>query len=137
LIIELCGGERPVKAHETDAGFDLYTPTSFILYPFRPQLIKLGFKMQLPKGTFAMIVPRSGLALDGISVVNSPGIIDENYRNEVGIILILLDPSIQRYRFRKDDRIGQMIILPNNYDSITIGEVDEEDRGGGFGSTGV
>lgn len=136
LIIELCGGECPTKAHDTDAGFDLYSPTDFILYPFRPQIIKLGFKMQLPKGLYASIVPRSGLALDGITVVNSPGTIDENYRKEVGIILMLINPDLQRYKIRKGERIGQMILKLNIDCSITIDEVDNNGRGGGFGSTG-
>lgn len=140
----------PKKAHESDAGFDLYAH-SFVsipdmqdewygdLDPGERVLVRCGFGMAIPEGYEAQIRPRSGLALkQGISIVNSPGTIDAGYRNEVGAILVHLGEH--SFSIHKGDRVAQMVIqkLPD----VEVVEVDNltnpSDRGAaGFGSTGV
>ena len=138
----------PKKAHESDAGFDLYAHSAgnegfdfsvgYILSPGGRILIKCGFGMALPVGFEGQVRPRSGLALKhGISVVNSPGTIDAGYRNEVGVILINHGRDI--FYIKAGDRIAQLVIqkLPE----IEVVEVQElsnpSERGqAGFGSTG-
>jgi len=101
-------------------------------------LVPSGFKMALPQGYEAQIRPRSGLALKkGITLPNSPGTIDTDYRGEVGVILMNLGD--EPFVIERGDRIAQMVIAP-----ITVGvwaecdDLDETARGaGGFGSTGV
>ena len=79
----------PFKAHDGDAGMDLFSVEEITLEPMERKLIHTGIKIQLPKNTEAQIRPRSGLALKhGITVLNTPGTIDEGYRGEIGIILI-------------------------------------------------
>ena len=79
----------PNYAHEGDAGLDVYSVEEKTLEPGERALIKTGIKIQLPKGTEAQMRPRSGLAIkNGISLVNSPGTIDEGYRGEIGVIVI-------------------------------------------------
>jgi dUTP pyrophosphatase len=131
----------PKKAHESDAGFDLYAYTGrqISIEPGMRMLIKAGFGMALPIGYEGQVRPRSGLALkNGISVVNSPGTIDAGYRNEVGVILI--NHGSETFFVNHGDRIAQLVIqkLPE----VEIVEVEElsnpSDRGqAGFGSTGI
>jgi dUTP pyrophosphatase len=139
----------PKKAHESDAGFDLYAHDTGIkgfnfvegisLAPGQRVLIKCGFGMAIPVGFEGQVRPRSGLALkNGISVVNSPGTIDAGYRNEVGVILI--NHGDEPFNIRPGDRIAQLVIqkLPD----VEVVEVEElsnpSERGqAGFGSTGV
>jgi len=98
--------------------------------------IDLGFKIQLPKGYEAIITPRSGLALKHmITVVNTPGTIDEDYRGEVGAIMV--NHGKEDYVVMHGDRIAQMKI--NKLDKVNLkeGEINETRRGsGGYGSTG-
>ncbi|HLO59349.1 MAG TPA: dUTP diphosphatase [Bacteroidales bacterium] len=105
--------------------------------PLKRALIKTGLFLELPGGFEAQIRPRSGLAIkSGISVLNTPGTIDADYRGEVGIILVNL--SDETFIVNDGDRICQMII--SKYEAIEWDEVDElgaTDRGsGGFGHTG-
>jgi len=109
------------------------------LYPGQRAMALCGFKMQLPKGYMASISPRSGLAWrDGITMVNSPGRIDQDYRGEIGVILQNTD-SHEAVSFAPGMRVAQMII--HKLDDVKLEQVSEEldvtDRGeGGFGSTG-
>jgi dUTP pyrophosphatase len=141
----------PKKAHQSDAGFDLYAYSVpypgednylediYFLQPNKRVLVKCGFGMALPVGFEGQVRPRSGLALkNGISVVNSPGTIDAGYRNEVGVILI--NHGTEPFQFKAGDRIAQLVIqkLPD----IEVVEVEElsnpSERGqAGFGSTGL
>ena len=94
--------------------------------------------MRLPPGYEAQVRPRSGLALKkGVTVLNSPGTIDEGYRGEIGVILVNLgeDP----FEVRKGDRIAQMVVAPcTRAETVLVSELDSTERGiGGFGSTGV
>lgn len=128
----------PNFAHEDDAGMDLYSIEETIIPPNETKLIKTGISIQLPKNTEAQVRPRSGLALKhSITVLNSPGTIDEGYRGEIGIILI--NHGKVDFKVEKNMKIAQMVIKPTY--KVQIQEVDElnnSNRGsGGFGSTGL
>ena len=85
----------PVYAHKTDAGIDLYSTISCVLKPFERKLIPSGVKLSIPEGYAGFVLPRSGLAIkNGISLVNSPGLIDSGYRGEICIIMINLDKEM-------------------------------------------
>ena len=81
--------QLPKQARAGDAGMDLFSIDEMTIQPGERKLVKTGIQLQLPKGTEAQVRPRSGLALKhGITVLNSPGTIDEGYRGEIGVILI-------------------------------------------------
>lgn len=101
-------------------------------------LIKTGLKMAIPKGFVGMICSRSGLALkNGVFVLNAPGVIDSDYRGEIGVVLANF--GTERFFIEPGDRIAQMMFVPYVEPEFVISsELDETDRGqGGFGSTGV
>ena len=128
----------PTYAHSGDAGMDICSCEHASLKPGERKLIKTGFKMQLPPQTEAQIRPRSGLAINhGISLLNTPGTIDEGYRGELGIIMINLGDS--HFLIEPGMRIAQMVIAPVLKVKVAeVGELSETTRGeGGFGSTGV
>ena len=111
---------------------------SIIIKPLQRLLVKTGLYISLQKGYEAQIRPRSGLALKkGISVLNSPGTIDADYRGEIGVILINLSDS--DFEINSGDRIAQMVIAKHETISWKIvDKLDESKRGDkGFGSTGV
>ncbi len=107
-----------------------------VLKPGEIKLILTGFCMQFPEGFVAEITPRSGLALKhGISIVNSPGIVDSDYRNEVGVILINLGK--EDFVINRNDRIAQMNIKKVEKAQFKeMKELGSSERKGGFGSTG-
>ena len=128
------------KATIGSAGFDLIAAIDkfIIIEPDNSELIKCGFCLEIPKNFEAQVRPRSGLALkDMITVLNSPGTIDSDYRGEVGVILI--NHSKKGFEVKRGMRIAQIIF--NKLPNLEINEVDElskTDRGaGGFGSTGL
>jgi dUTP pyrophosphatase len=130
----------PAYATEHSAGMDLLAAISEakILKPGERALIPTGLALALPDGYEAQIRPRSGLALkNGISLVNSPGTIDADYRGEIGIIII--NHGTEAFTIERGTRIAQMVIAP--YTRAQFSEVLElptSDRGtGGFGSTGT
>ncbi len=128
----------PFYAHPGDAGLDLYSAENISIGPGEWALISTGFAMALEEGYAAFVQPRSGLAARyGISIVNTPGLIDCHYRGEVKIILI--NHGKETFQVKRGDRIAQMVV--QRVESVTVEEVDELDdtpRGeGGFGSTGV
>ena len=128
----------PFQAHEGDAGMDLFSIEEVVIKPMERTLIHTGIKIQLPKNTEAQIRPRSGLALkSGITVLNTPGTIDEGYRGEIGIILINLSDT--EFKVEVGMKIAQMVIKPTlTLDVEEVIELTETTRGeGGFGSTGV
>ena len=109
-----------------------------VLKPFQRALIPTGLFMALPEGYEAQVRPRSGLALKhGVTVLNTPGTIDADYRGEVGVVLINLGQ--EEFKVAKGDKIAQLVIAPVTQPEIVeASDVDETDRGeGGFGSTGV
>ena len=130
----------PSYMTELSSGMDIYAclNNSIDILPMERQLIPTGISISLPKGYEAQIRPRSGLALKyGITLLNSPGTIDADYRGEIKIILINL--SNKAFKVNHGDRIAQMIISKVEKANIEIVEtLDETNRGeGGFGSTGI
>ncbi len=106
--------------------------------PGERKLIPTGFKMALPEGYEAQVRPRSGLAIkNGISVLNTPGTIDEDYRGEVGVILVNL--GSEAFTVKRGDRIAQMVIKKvEQADIEEVESLSETHRSsGGFGHTGV
>ncbi len=133
---------NPLPGYSTDhsAGMDLraYLNESITLKPLERTLIPTGLFIELPVGYEAQVRPRSGLALKkGISVLNTPGTIDADYRGEIGVILINL--SNEEVTIESGERICQMVIAKHEEaELIQVEVLNETDRGaGGFGSTGV
>jgi dUTP pyrophosphatase len=129
----------PTYMSEHAAGMDLYAAVEkeTIILPGEWKLVPTGISIAIPEGYEAQVRPRSGLALkQGISVLNTPGTVDADYRGEVGVIL--MNHSKQDLVVKRGDRIAQMII--NKIEQIKFEEVSElptTDRGaGGFGHTG-
>jgi dUTP pyrophosphatase len=128
----------PEYAHESDAGMDLFSVEEKIIEPGETALIKTGIVIELPHYTEAQVRPRSGLALkNSITVLNTPGTIDEGYRGEIGVILI--NHSKIPFKVEKQMKIAQMVIKPIIKVSIKeVKEVASSDRNSsGFGSTGM
>ncbi|MDO5031719.1 dUTP diphosphatase [Corynebacterium sp.] len=129
----------PKRAHRGDAGADLYAAESVTLQPGERALVGTGIAIALPLGTVGLIHPRSGLgAKHGISVVNTPGTIDADYRGEIKVCLINHDPR-EPFAVERGMRIAQLVV--QRVELVDFEEVDELDdtvRGaGGYGSTGV
>lgn len=128
----------PNYANPGDAGLDLYSIDEIELRKGERALVHTGIKIELPKNTEAQIRPRSGLALkNGITLVNSPGTIDEGYRGEIGVIVI--NHGDELFKIEEGMKIAQMVIKPTlSLDVIEVNELTETSRGeGGFGSTGI
>lgn len=128
----------PKRGSSKSAGYDLYATEQYTLKPLERKLFKTGLAMSIPSGMYGRIAPRSGLAFkQGIDVM--AGVIDEDYRDDVGVILINLsdkDVSIPVIKDGKETAIAQ-IIFEHYYsvDVTEVSELDTTDRGGGFGST--
>ena len=130
----------PAYMSEGAAGMDLYANVKeeVAVEKGSIKLIPTGIRIALPEGFEAQIRPRSGLALkNGISLVNSPGTIDSDYRGEIGVIVINLGEN--DFVVKRGDRIAQMVI--NRYEKVEwteCADLDETERGeGGFGHSGV
>lgn len=136
------GKDLPLPAYETSdsAGMDL---RAAVMDPVEiavgdVMLVPTGLKIALPSGYEAQVRPRSGLALKkGVTIPNSPGTVDADYRGEVGVILQNLGKDV--FRIQRGDRIAQMVIAPVTQATwLQQTDLSETDRGtGGFGSTGV
>lgn len=136
------GADLPLPAYATaqSAGLDLMAAVSgdVTLAPGARQLIPTGLAIALPAGFEAQVRPRSGLALKhGVTVLNSPGTIDADYRGEVQVLLI--NHGQAPFTVRRGDRIAQMVVAPVTQIAWSIVErLDETERGsGGYGSTGI
>ncbi len=136
------GDNLPAYESPLAAGVDLRAAIDedapFVLAPGERHLLATGFAMALPPGYEAQIRPRSGLAYKhGISVVNSPGTIDADYRGEVKILLI--NHGHEAFTINRGDRIAQMVIAPVQQVNFTaVSDLSTTKRGaGGYGSTGV
>ena len=130
----------PVYATEQSAGMDLRAVTDepIVIKPMQRQLVKTGLFIQLPVGYEAQIRPRSGLALKkGITVLNSPGTIDADYRGEIGVLLINM--SQEDFVVNDGERIAQMVIAKHERAKlIQVDSLDDSERGdGGWGHSGV
>jgi dUTP pyrophosphatase len=127
----------PSYAHEGDAGMDLCSIDEVEIAAGETALIHTGITIELPQGTEAQIRPRSGLAIKhSITVLNTPGTIDEGYRGEIGVILI--NHGKKNFKVIKGMKIAQMVVKPVFHAQIEeVDELTKTSRGqGGFGSTG-
>jgi dUTP pyrophosphatase len=130
----------PAYAHPGDAGADLVAREDATVPAGGGRaLIPTGVKVAIPEGYAGFVLPRSGLALrHGVTCLNTPGLIDAGYRDEVRVLLVNTDPS-EAYEVRRGDRIAQLVIQPVERTTfIPVDELDDSRRGtGGFGSTGT
>lgn len=141
-IVNRSANPLPEYATALSAGMDLRADLSLplVLEPMSRALIPTGLFIELPAGFEAQVRPRSGLAIkNGITVINSPGTIDADYRGEIKVALINL--STQPFTINPGDRIAQMVVARHetiDWEVVPeISEISETDRGaGGFGSTG-
>ena len=127
----------PLRGREGDAGYDLSCVESFVLRPGERKLVPTGVAIALPPGVAGLVTPRSGLAhRHGIACVNSPGLIDPNYRGELRVILV--NHGEETYRAHAGDRIAQLLLVPCwTPDLRVVEELPGSDRGAdGFGSSG-
>jgi dUTP pyrophosphatase len=132
------GAILPSRAHDGDAGLDLYACEAAHIGPGERWSIGTGIALQIPDGHAGLVLPRSGLAREhGISLVNSPGLIDAGYRGEVRVLLLNNDPA-ETFRVAAGDRIAQLLITPIALaEPVEATELTESARGeGGFGSSG-
>lgn len=132
--------QLPAYATPQSAGMDLRAniKAPITLRPMERRLIPTGLHIALPEGYEAQVRPRSGLALKhGLTVLNSPGTIDADYRGEVGVLLINL--SQEDFVINDGERIAQMVIARHEQaDFVVVEELDQTERGeGGYGHTGV
>ncbi len=139
-IINTSGQPLPAYATESAAGMDVRAALTepLTLQPLQRALIPTGLRVALPQGYEMQMRPRSGLALKhGITLLNTPGTIDADYRGEIGVILINLSDT--PFVINPGERICQMVVGP--YSHVTwqaVDNLDTTDRGdGGFGHTGV
>lgn len=133
-------GNLPVYKTEGSAGADITALLSepVVIKPFKRAIIPTGLSFSIPKGYEVQIRPRSGLAAkNGVTVLNTPGTIDSDYRGEIKVILINLGD--ENFTVNNGDRIAQMVVQKVEQASFEIVDnLDETERGsGGFGSTGV
>ena len=129
----------PAYAHAGDAGADLLAREAVVLAAGGGRaLVPTGVAVALPEGTAGLVMPRSGLALrHGVTVLNTPGLIDAGYRGELKVLLVNTDPT-DDYRIERGDRIAQLVV--QRVERVELVEVDElptsSRDAGGFGSTG-
>jgi dUTP pyrophosphatase len=131
------GLELPAYATEGAAGMDVLAAEDVTLIPGARHAVATGLALAIPPGYEIQVRPRSGLALKhGISVPNTPGTIDSDYRGEVKVILI--NHGAEAFAVRRGDRIAQLVLAPVARASwLKVDELDDTARGtGGFGSTG-
>ncbi len=129
----------PRYAYEGDAGLDLISAVDIVLQPFERTLIPTGIAIAIPEGYAGFVQPRSGMALRaGLSMANTPGLIDSNYRGELKIVAVNLDPETP-IEIHRGDRIAQLVIqeVPIVH-LVEVDELDDTVRGAnGFGSSKV
>ncbi|MFY9189672.1 MAG: dUTP diphosphatase [Lawsonella sp.] len=128
----------PHRAHEGDAGVDLYAGCDVVIEPGERALVNTGIAIALPVGTVGLIHPRSGLAArNGLSIVNTPGTIDAGYRGEVKVCLINHDLR-EAISIKKGDRIAQLVVQKVElFQFEEVENLSDSARGtGGYGSTG-
>lgn len=163
IPVEYCKEVKPPHyASEGDAGMDLYSPDEYTINPGETKIIPTGIKCALPKGYAFLIQPRSGISVKTkMRIANTPGLIDSGYRDEIGVIVENIEPPIkdieydfddsgvpiiksilhgESYTIHKDERFAQMrlVAVPTAaiYEVDSVGEIGEN-RGGGFGHTGI
>jgi dUTP pyrophosphatase len=128
----------PTRAHEGDAGLDLYAAEAASLGPGERASVGTGIAVEIPEGHAGLVLPRSGLAArHGIALVNAPGLIDAGYRGEVRVLLLNTDRA-DAFEIAPGDRIAQLLVTPfaaaEPADALELSV--SERGGGGFGSSG-
>ena len=160
IPIEYCreGAKMPAYAHLTDAGMDVFATEEITINPGETKLIPLGIKVALPMGYELQVRPKSGRSLKSkLRVANAPGTIDAGYRDEISVIVDNIDPFIKSAEMDENGRLynvefgssitigagekfAQLVLseVPKAifYEVETVANIGEENRGGGFGSTG-
>ena len=129
----------PTRGHDSDAGLDLYAAEGARISPGGRVSVGTGLAVAIPDGLAGLVLPRSGLALKhGISLVNTPGLIDPGYRGEVRVLLHNTDLTSE-FKLAAGDRVAQLILVPIAHASpLESDSLDSSVRGsGGFGSTGA
>ncbi len=129
----------PSRAHSGDAGFDLSACEEITIGVGERAAVGTGIAVEIPDGHAGLVVPRSGLALrHGISMVNSPGVIDAGYRGEVRLLLLNTD-NASAFTVEPGMRVAQLLVVPvADVELVETDEVTATDRGvGGFGSSGL
>ena len=128
----------PKRAHQGDAGVDLYADEPAHLGPGERWSVGTGVSVEIPDGHAGLVLPRSGLAREhGIALVNAPGLIDSGYRGEIRVLLLNTDPA-EVYRVKPGDRIAQLVVTPViATEPVEAEALSDSGRGeGGFGSSG-
>lgn len=128
----------PARAHATDAGHDLHAAEATRLEPGRRESVGTGIAVAIPPGHAGLVLPRSGLAArHGIALVNSPGLIDPDYRGEVRVLLLNTDPT-EPFEVAVGDRVAQLVIVCSESTEVReVASLEETERGAaGFGSSG-
>ena len=127
----------PVRAHPADAGLDLHSAVDLDIPAGETRLVGTGLALELPPGTEAQVRPRSGLALTySVTVLNTPGTIDEGYRGEVGVIPINHGQRV--FEVRRGMKVAQLVVQPTlAVEIVAVDALSDTSRGErGFGSTG-
>lgn len=130
--------ELPTYAYEGDAGLDLRSNETIAIHPFERVLIPTGLAIALPDGYAGFVQPRSGMALKrGLTIANTPGLIDAHYRGELKVIAVNIDAH-ETIHIERGERIAQLVIQRVPVVHLNeVEELDQTDRGcGGFGSSG-
>lgn len=131
--------ELPSYAYAGDAGLDLRASEDVTLAPHERRLISTGLAIAIPEGFAGFVQPRSGMALKrGLSMANTPGLVDSHYRGELKVVAVNLDDETP-IDIQRGERIAQLVIqrVPQ-VELVEVDRLDETDRGdGGFGSSGV
>jgi dUTP pyrophosphatase len=128
----------PTRAHDGDAGMDLYASEAAHIGPGERWSVGTGIALEIPDGHAGLVLPRSGLAREhGIALVNGPGLIDPGYRGEVRVLLLNTDPA-ETFRVEAGDRIAQLVVTPIALaEPVETEALADSTRGeGGFGSSG-
>lgn len=130
-------GEAPKRATSLSAGFDLICIEPVFIEPGGRQLVRTGVQVEIPPGYAGLICPRSGLAKRrGVTVLNAPGVIDADYRGEIGVLLV--NHGDQDWGAPPGARIAQLVVIPVMLQAGTVTELGETIRDdGGWGSTGA
>ena len=130
----------PTAQHDHDAGYDLHARDDVTLPPGGGRaIVPTGIVIAIPPGYAGFVLPRSGLALKhGVTCLNTPGLIDPQYRGELKVLLVNTDPA-EPYTVHRGDRIAQLVLQRVGEANFTpVDELPSSDRGeGGFGSTGM
>jgi len=129
---------EPSRAHDGDAGYDLYAVEAATLGPGERANVGTGIAVAIPDGWAGLVLPRSGLASrHGITIPNAPGLIDSGYRGEVRVLLLNTDPR-EPFEVAVGDRIAQLLLVRHEAPEVLeVESLDETVRGaGGFGSSG-